>query len=211
MLKIKPDFSPLDNLVDQIKNSGIFVTANLSYLSTEQSNDDDWEAVINDPEFKFIGPSLQSRWRVDNPIARGNMRKIRRQEIDIQVEFVYELVKRLNERGVPVLAGTDAGVEGLFPGKSLHLELHELVVAGLKPIDALKTATSIPGDFFKKYVPRSRKMGRIQKGFAADLVLLNADPSADINNTQKIEGTMSQGVWHTAESLDKLRLKEANN
>jgi len=208
MAKVRADMSLLDDLVERIAESGVSVTANLSYLASEQSNDDDWDAVLADPEFQYLDPALQARWRVDNPLARtGGERELRRKDTDNQIEFDRELVARLNARGVPILAGTDAGVEGLFPGRAIHLELRELVVAGLTPYEALKSATSTPGWFFRKYVPRSRNMGRIEKGFVADLILLDANPLVDINNALRLRGTMARGVWHSLDALNRARVQ----
>lgn len=205
MANVTPDFSVMPDLVEKIKKSGVTITANLSILAVEQSNDDNWNGVLNDPEFRYLGPSLKERWYRDNPLQRGEEREIRRKDIDNQYEFNQELVKRLNAAGVPIIAGTDAGVEGLFPGKSIHLELAELVDAGLTPFDALRTATSTPGQFLRKHVKRSRPMGHIEPGFAADLILLEANPLDDIQNSQNIIGTLSQGIWRTSEMLDKVR------
>ena len=83
----------LDDLVEGIAASGAAVTANLSYLASERSNDDDWDAVLADPEFPFLDPAMQARWRVDNPLTReGSERELRRQDIENQLEFVRELV-----------------------------------------------------------------------------------------------------------------------
>jgi imidazolonepropionase-like amidohydrolase len=128
-----------------------------------------------------------------------------RQDIENQLEFVRELVRRLNDRGVPVLAGTDSGVEGLFPGKALHRELGELVTAGLSPADALRTATSTPGRFLAEHVLRSPELGRIEEGFAADLILLDADPMLEIDNVSQLRGTMSRGMWHPLEAMERAR------
>lgn len=208
MTKVEIDMSKIEGLVQQISASGVYVTANLVYLATEQSNDDDWQAVLDDPEFQQLGPSLQARWRRDNPIARGASRPVRRQDIDKQKPFNYELIKALNKAGVPILAGTDMGVEGIFPGRSIHKELLELVAAGLSTLDALKTATSTPGQFFRKYVPRSPDLGHMKVGYTADLLLLNANPLEDINNTQNINGVMSRGRWYTVEDLDEMRKRQ---
>jgi hypothetical protein len=205
MAATHPDMTVLDDVADRIARSGIAVTANLSYLATERSNDDDWEAVLEDPEFAYLDPAMQARWRVDNPLARGDQRELRRQDIENQLAFDRELIARLNARGVPILAGTDSGVEGLFPGKSLHLELRELVIAGLSGADALRAATSTPGRFLRTHVPRARDLGQVRPGFAADLVLLDADPLTDVENAGAIRGTMSRGVWHPVETLDEIR------
>ena len=208
MAETRPDFSVLDELVDRIANSGVTVTANLAVQAIEQTNDDDWDAVLTNPEFEYLDPSLQARWRVDNPLNRTDgERELRRKDVDNQIGFNRELMARLNARGVPILAGSDAGVEGVFPGRSMHIELQELVTAGLSTVDALKAATTTPGWFLKKYVPRSRNLGRVEKGFVADLILLDGDPLEDINNILQINGTMTRGTWLSIDELNAEREK----
>lgn len=81
----------------------------------------------------------------------------------------------LVREGVPILAGTDAGNPGTWYGVSLHRELDLLVKGGLSPVQALSAATANPAKAF-----RLSDRGRIAKGFKADLVLVNGDPTASI-------------------------------
>src|SRR5437870_434909 len=82
-----------------------------------------------------------------------------------------EVVGMLHKTGVRFLAGTDtpAGVY-VFPGFSLHEELHRFVAAGFTPLEALQTATINPARFFGL----ENQLGAIERGKLADLVLLQA-------------------------------------
>ena len=97
--------------------------------------------------------------------------------------------------GVPVLAGTDAGNPGTQYGVSMHRELAALVDAGLNPAQALAAATSMPAQVFKL-----GQRGRIEKGFKADLLLVDGNPTADILATRRIVE-----VWKDGESANGLR------
>lgn len=97
--------------------------------------------------------------------------------------------------GVPVLAGTDAGNPGTQYGVSMHRELKALVEAGLTPVQALAAATSEPARVFKL-----GRRGRIEKGYKADLLLVEGDPTADILATRRIVE-----VWKDGESANGLR------
>ena len=97
--------------------------------------------------------------------------------------------------GVPLLAGTDAGNPGTQYGVSLHRELAALVDAGLSPAQALAAATSVPAQVFKL-----GRRGRIEKGYKADLLLVDGNPAADILATRRIVE-----VWKDGESANGLR------
>jgi imidazolonepropionase-like amidohydrolase len=111
-----------------------------------------------------------------------------------------KMVGEMKMAGVPILAGTDtaAGVR-VYPGFSLHEELELLVQAGLTPMEALQAATRNAG----KYLGLA-DTGTIEKGKRADLVLLDANPLADIKNTRKIQGVVLAGRYFSRADLDHL-------
>ena len=92
--------------------------------------------------------------------------------------------------GVGLLLGCDAPQIFNVPGFSTHHELEYLVLSGLSPLEALQTGTLNVA----KYIGRSDS-GVIRQGAAADLVLLDANPLADIGNTRLISGVMIDGRW----------------
>jgi Tol biopolymer transport system component len=91
-----------------------------------------------------------------------------------------ETVKRAHGLGLNLLTGTDA--TGIDWGLALHWELERLVDAGFKPEEALATTTSGLAQAFGL----GSELGRLEVGYRADLVVLNADPHEDIRNTQQI-------------------------
>jgi len=103
-------------------------------------------------------------------------------------------------QGVPLLAGTDAGALYTYPGSSLHEELAQLVRAGLTPAAALRAATLGAAEF----LGAADSMGTVAVGKVADLVLLGADPLADIRNTRRIEGVVLRGRLLARPVLDSL-------
>jgi len=117
------------------------------------------------------------------------------------VEKELEVVNTMHHTGIPFLAGTDTppGVY-IFPGFSLHEELQRFVAAGFTPMEALQTATINPA----KFLGLEDRLGTIQKGKIADLVLLNASPLDDIRNTQKIEAVIVNGRYLPRAELDKM-------
>jgi len=101
------------------------------------------------------------------------------------------------QAGVKVLAGSDALDGDVIHGFSLHAELKNLVRAGLSPADALNAATIEPA----RHLGLDKKLGSIAVGKLADLVLLDANPLDDIENTQRISAVFSAGrVYEKAET-----------
>jgi imidazolonepropionase-like amidohydrolase len=113
---------------------------------------------------------------------------------------MQEIVRGMARGHVGILAGTDT--PGLFavPGKSLHEELGLLVAAGLTPRQALHTATTGPADFLES----RDSLGTIRVGAYADLVVLDADPLANIANTQRIRSVFARGRYFDRATLDRM-------
>jgi len=100
-----------------------------------------------------------------------------------------ELTGRLYRAGVPLLVGTDAPEPHVTPGFSLHQELELLVESGLPPSAALRAAT-----LHNATVLQERdQLGTIEAGKLADLLVLSADPLADISNTRRIDWVIRGG------------------
>jgi len=111
------------------------------------------------------------------------------------------VVGAMHRAGVPILAGTDtaAGVY-VFPGFSLHDELSLLVEAGLSPMEALQAATVRPA----RFLGLLDRLGTVEEGKVADLVLLEANPLEDIRNTRKIAAVIVGGRYLARTDLDLL-------
>jgi len=99
------------------------------------------------------------------------------------------VVRQAREAGAAILAGTDTGDPGTFPGVTLHDELELLVGAGLTPMEALRSATYEPALF----LGRDKVLGTLKPGMVADVVLLDANPLEDIRNTRRVAGVWARG------------------
>jgi len=106
----------------------------------------------------------------------------------IQAGFA-QLVPLLRAHKIRLLAGTDLGTTGIVPGESLHDELALLVEAGYTPAEVLRAATLNPAEF----LGLADSLGTIERGKIPDMVLLDADPLADIRNARRIAFVFQRG------------------
>jgi imidazolonepropionase-like amidohydrolase len=166
-------------LTAAIASSGAFVIPTLVTLSTAFGNNAAALAADKRVNSKLSKKWLDSLSRSMNVYPQGNLKD------------AYASVMALHKAGAEILAGSDVSepipiLGGLAHGASLHYELQMLVAAGLKPIEALRSATSIPA---RRFGLTDR--GRIVPGLRADLLLAEGDPTTNINDTLSIIG-----IWH---------------
>jgi len=107
------------------------------------------------------------------------------------------LTTLLFDRGVLLTVGTDMPTTGIVPGESVHDEMALLVSAGIAPRDVLRMATRNAATALRA------KIGAIEPGMSADLVLLTKNPLDDIRSTRSIELVIARGVRYDPTALMK--------
>ena len=103
----------------------------------------------------------------------------------------------MSDAGITVAMGTDAGNPLTLHGPSIYAEMEAMQAAGLKPMQVLVDATR--GGAMA--MGADKVTGTLEKGKSADLVVLAADPTADIANCRRIRSVMRAGVMHPIEEL----------
>ena len=107
-------------------------------------------------------------------------------------------VREFRVAGGMIATGTDATNQMLPPGSTLHTEMALLVNAGLTPGDALRAATVNGARLLG-----ADSIGTLAAGKVADLVVLDANPLADIRNTRQVSRVMVRGLLYDADSIRK--------
>jgi hypothetical protein len=97
-------------------------------------------------------------------------------------------VKAFLAAGVPVFAGTDTMMPYVAPGSSLKSEVRNFAELGLSPEQALATATTAPGRFWK-----DRTYGRLAEGLPADILLYRRDPTASLDALETLQTVVADG------------------
>jgi imidazolonepropionase-like amidohydrolase len=109
--------------------------------------------------------------------------------------------REMHEAGMDVLAGSDVAVLDIYPGSSLHGELQIFVDSiGMSPAEALARATVRSAAF----LGIADSVGTIEPGNVADLVLLDADPLADIRNVARVSAVVLRGRLLDRPALDAI-------
>lgn len=165
----------------------------LAYLTPANSHE-------NDVRLQYVPLSVRKIWEQGRKQA---LEKHNATDFQLRMQLAkrsLETVGKMNTAGIRIMAGTDSAAPNVFPGFSLHEELGYLVQAGLTPLQALRSATFRPAEF----LAQTETQGTIARGQRADLVLLDADPLADIHNTQQIRAVVWNGKLFDREALDTM-------
>jgi len=106
-------------------------------------------------------------------------------------------LKAVQDAGIVIATGTDAGNPGTLPGASYFRELDLMAEAGLTPAQILTNST-LGG---ARLLGRDDELGSIARGKFADIVILDADPLADVANFSRIVAVMKGGEYFPADSI----------
>lgn len=189
---------------DTFRKNGTLVVPTLIAWDTFRRTSEAVSEIINDLEnkrdarLKFVSLSLRKNW----VFAASDLKSMGSGSPgwNKAIDDVYDQVAEMHSRGVGIMVGTDTGTALVYPGSAVHDELKLLVSkCGFTPMDALLSATIIPAKLFQM----ENRLGTIEKGKLADMVLLSADPLADIANTQKIEAVFLNGRFIDSTGLQK--------
>ncbi len=181
-----------------LKENGTWLSPTLTTMERILSQVKSLDELKSLPSLKYVHPLMQSKWLTANRYNKMNSPE------DIlhferYVKFNLLLVDACKKAGVPITAGTDAGVSSIVSGFSLHDELELLVKAGLTPKEALNSATVLSA----QWLGIDKTLGTVEIGKFADLILLDENPLIDIKNTRKIAGVFVNGKW-----IDKVKIKK---
>lgn len=125
-----------------------------------------YETMLRDDGYGFSDPQNQLRWAK-----------------------VLQLTKIMHDKGVQILSGSDIPNFGLIPGASLHNELELLTEAGIKPLEVVAIATNNGAEA----LGIDNRVGTIEAGKEADVIILTSNPIENISNTKGIEAVIVDG------------------
>ena len=152
--------------------------------------------LSNRPEMRYMPRATVQQWvdaKQQQLAERGFSAEIGAKAIELR----RAIILALHRAGAGLLLGSDAPQIFNVPGYSLHRELAFIVAAGLSPFEALQTGTTAAAEFL------GANTGAIVVGREADLVLLDANPLANIDNSRRVHGVMLRGDWFSRAVLEQ--------
>ncbi|MGA8807516.1 MAG: amidohydrolase family protein [Thermoanaerobaculia bacterium] len=118
-------------------------------------------------------------------------------------EIAAQNLKTLIAAGIPIATGTDAGNPLTLHGPAIYAEMESMQKAGMTPMQVLVSSTAVAA----RAMRRDTEFGTVEKGKDADLVILSADPTADVANVRRIRYVVRGGVVRTIDDLHALAQK----
>ncbi len=182
-------------VVERTKAAGIWNVPTMAVMKTDLGLIDR-QSLISRPELEYMPRSQVQKWMklYGDVIVKHLPPKEETAMIETNRE---QLLQALNERSARILLGTDSPQLFNVPGFSVFAELEAMARAGMTPYQVLRSATQSAGAYLHESV------GTVTAGSRADLILLNANPLANLNNVKSKAGVMVKGQWLPESDLQR--------
>ncbi len=203
---------PKDEIIDLMKKNGTYYVPTLVVHENLSMEPKEIVAFLDDKQLRRSVSSItvqnirEAIGRKEKTDDQGSPTRQdlerRRNNMRIFHKDLMRSLKWVKDAGIKVVAGSDTGNFLTFPGISLHRELELLTQAGLSPIDAIKAATKNAAEL----LGTEEKLGTIEKGKLADIVIVDGKPSSNISDIRKVDTVIKNGlIIDLAELANKIK------
>lgn len=191
------DRSRIPDLVRRTRAAGVW-NVPTQVLFEHMATPETPEQMAARPELIYVSAAAVSQWmqakqnipqQLGGPAVMAELLQVRR-----------ALLRALQEGGAGLLLGADSPQWWNVPGFASHRELAALVAAGLTPYQALRAGTANVAAF----LGQEKVFGTVAQGMRADLILLDANPLADVGAASRPAGVMVRGRWLDRSALDEM-------
>ncbi|HUE43378.1 MAG TPA: amidohydrolase family protein [Candidatus Sulfotelmatobacter sp.] len=191
LLNLDATSGPLHDTIRDLVSKHVAVTSTLPVFETIVPNRAPLEPRVLDamlPEARIM--YLQRRSIISDGATKSHWPALLKKEMDFEREFAKE--------GGLLLAGLDpTGYGGVIAGFGDQREVELLVEAGFTPLEAIHVATANGAEFLGE----QNQIGTIAPGKAADIVVINGDPSANIKDIENVETVFKDGVGYDSAKM----------
>lgn len=183
--------------------TGTWLCPTLIRIRTMELGDD--PLYRNDPNLRYVPPQTRQMWEEVSQQFANQIPVPARETLKALFARQLQLLKPFKAAGVKMLAGSDLGGGFIVGGFGLHAEFDLLEAAGLSPLDVLQMTTSNGAEF----LGRESSLGSVAAGKDANVVLLDANPLASVQNLHRIAGVVRAGTYYPRAALEGLKKKTA--
>jgi imidazolonepropionase-like amidohydrolase len=194
------DEKKIPALMKALKEKNIWVVPTQALAERWFSPYKDADAFAREPEMIYMKEETLKNWINSKKNIMANP-KYNADEMKKFIALRRKLIYECQRNGVGLLLGSDGPQVFNVPGFSVHHELKYMVDAGITPYQALQSGTLNVAKYFNL-----SNSGMIKTGYVSDMVLLDANPLENIENTKKIAGVMLGNHW-LAKDIIKADLK----
>ena len=191
LLNLDATTGPLHDTIRDLISKHVAVTSTLPVFETIVPNRAPIEPRVLDamlPEARI--QYLTRRSLISDGAAKSHWPALLKKEMEFEHEFAKE--------GGLLLAGLDpTGYGGVIAGFGDQREVELLVEAGFTPLEAIHIATANGAEFLGE----QNEIGTIAPGKAADIVVINGNPSANIKDIENVEIVFKDGVGYDSAKL----------
>ncbi|HEY3055819.1 MAG TPA: amidohydrolase family protein [Thermoanaerobaculia bacterium] len=199
---------PVDQeFIDLAKKNGAILIPTLTvldgYMKMFRSVVDRKAPAVDDPNRCIDHTTLTKvaeTATVDAALVDATRLAARQQRAERFTRVTRANLKSLVDAGIPIATGTDAGNPLTLHGPAIYAEMEAMQASGMKPMQVIVSSTAIAA----RAMGLDKQLGTIEKGQDADLVIVAADPAADVSNLRKIRYVVRAGVVRSIEDLSAL-------
>ena len=187
------DQEALDELAREISGHKVWLVPT-QYLWNHLFGYVDPDALLAEPEFRYISPELRESYReralrnIENPDITPESHRA-------HAEMRQEFLGAAHEAGARILMGTDSPQLFNVPGFALHRELPLMVDAGMSPYEVLVSGTRAVAEYVEESLGQPGDFGTVAVGHRAHLLLLDSNPLDGLEALQDRAGVMVSGRW----------------
>jgi hypothetical protein len=201
------DYDKLQQVVDHIKVLNVPVVPTLETFDHLTQLATNKQVFIDTLELEYLNPlyfDIMQHFTVNRWL---NSDERTSQYLIKENQFLKNITRALNDSGVKLLVGSDAGTNHTIPGIATHNEMLLLKESGLSDYEVLKAATINAAETLGV----ESQYGSIEIGKVADLVLTEENPLSDISYLRKPVAVVKKGQWLSASKLEGLKKSAKNN
>ncbi len=199
---------PVDQeLIDLAKKNGTILIPTLTvldgYMRMYRGVVDQKAPVVDDPNRCVDAATLEKvaeTATLDRALVDPARLETRRQRAERFTRVTRANLKTLATAGIPIATGTDAGNPLTLHGPAIYAEMEAMQASGMSPMSVIVSSTAIGA----RAMRLENELGTIEKGKNADLVIVSADPAADVANLRKIRYVVRAGVLRSLDDLSAM-------